>query len=135
MTEDLSSRLRKIKEAKEVEKEVNKTRHTEFFQQCTTVLETVIEPALKETEQTFLLEEGPIVVARKESSSEIVLQVGKEERNCWRLSFKCDWMNFNVKVETVETVTGRKVPKVFKLEELTRSTVDDLIAEFMQKAL
>jgi hypothetical protein len=135
MTEALSSRLRKIKEAKEVEKEVNKTRHAEFFQQWTTVIETVIEPAVKETEQTFLLEEGPIVVARKESSSEIVIQVGKEERNCWRLSFKCDWMSFNVKVETVETVTGRKVPKVFKLEELTRSAVDDLITEFMQQAL
>lgn len=135
MTEDLSSRLRKIKEAKEAEKEVNETRHTDFFQQWTTVLENVIEPAIKETEHTFLLEEGPVVVARKESSREIVLQVGKEERNCWRLSFKCDWMNFNVKVETLETVTSRKVPKTFKLEELTRSAVDDLIAEFMQRAL
>ena len=135
MTEDLSSRLKRIKDAKEAEQEVSKTRHQDFFSQWSNVVETVIEPALEETEQAFLLEKGPLVAARKESPSELFLQVGKEERDCWRLYFRCDWMKFNVKVEVVESITGRKAHKVFQLEQLTRAVVDDVIAEFMQRAL
>ena len=134
MTEDLSSRLKKIKAAKDAARTADQDKYKSFAKGWGTLAEDVIEPALEETERTFLLEDdGPVVTAKKEGEDR-VLQVGKDDRRCHQLRFRSDWPNCRV-ILIITSPTGSRREMPFRLEELSKAVIDDHISGFMAATL
>lgn len=133
MTEDLSSKLKKIKAAKEAKRETDRDTYTSFIKGWNKLVEDILDPSLEETEQTFLLEDGPPVFFKKEGEDR-VLQVEKDERRCHRLRFHPYWPECRVIIETTSPNRYRHEDK-YKLEDLSKAAVDEYISRFMEKAL
>lgn len=134
MTEDLVSRLRKIREAKAARDEVRNDKYKDSYEKWLALTKSIIKPALRVVEQEFELCEGRPVTATAKSDDDIFLQVGEDEDRCWRLHFKIDESDDCVIVVSVSPA-GHERNKSFQLEALTKTVVDDEIAEFMKRAL
>lgn len=133
MTENLSSKLKKIQAAKEAKRGADQEMYTSFVKGWNKLAEDILDPSLEETEQTFLLEDGPPVYFKKEGEDR-VLQVGKDERRYHQLRFHPYWPECRVILKTTSP-TGSRHEEKRKLEDLSKAALDEYISRFMEVAL